>query len=374
MCKAGMTIKSIFRRAAGSAHDAQAFVSEKLDDLSISSASPVKEKDPNFGTNPIIKTFYEGKGSCGDQYNWVETPPKQLKEKTARAYDRVAIKLYKIKDLEQNTIGGRTPLKIHSIEIQSPLLVTALKPIVKEVGVFLDEHDTAKFDEPFKPLFFCYDKIFALRDKATNDVVFKDHLALLTQLMIDVFGGIRKKLRSLQQSQLINFKLAWTYFPKGSILFCGAEDCERLFRVLDTAYVCDREGKRLEISCEHIVFTGVTFEWETTTLQIPAFGGNVPITSLPHYPLDFHPDVNSLKSRLANRGKNVLDYQGLEYREYTGTGLDDRCKKYNVSWCCLQSRSFTHSWGFEIPLGRVPTFSIRPNFASCVFKFSQALK
>ena len=89
-----MTIKGIFRRAAGSAQDAQAFISEKLDDLSITSSLTAQEKDPNFGTNPIVKTFYEGKGSCGGQYNWVETPPKQLKEKTARAYDRVAIKLY----------------------------------------------------------------------------------------------------------------------------------------------------------------------------------------------------------------------------------------------------------------------------------------
>ena len=246
-----------------------------------------------------------------------------------------------VKDLDQDTVGGRTPLKIHSIEIQSPILVSALKPIVEEVGIFLDEHDAAKFHEPFKPLFFCYDKILALRDQAAKDPIFKDHLALLTQLMNELFGTMRKKLHSLKQSQLITFKFAWTYFPKGSVLFCGAEDCERLFRVLDTAYICDREGDRLDISCEHIIFTGMTFEWEITTLKIPAFSGNVPITSLPHYPLEFNTDVEGLKARLATRGKNVLDYQGLEYREYTGTGLDDRCKKYNVScqWSLLWFRS-----------------------------------
>ena len=326
-----MTIKSIFRRAADSTSNAQAFISEKLDDLSITSSPPLQEKDPNFGTAPIIKTLYPGKGSSEGCYNWVETPPKQLKEKTARAYDRVAIKLYKIRDPDRDTIAGRSPLKTHAIDIQSPLLVAALKPIVEEVGFYLDENDVAKFAEPFKPLFFCYDKILALREQVSRDVVFKEHLELLTQLMTDLFGEMRKKLRSLRQSKLINFTLAWTYFPKDATLFANSGDCERLFRVLDTAYVCDADGKRLELMCERMVFTGMTFDWKNAVLSIPAFGGNRPITDLPNYPLEFHADVQGLKKRLTVRGKKVLDYQGLEYREYTGTGVDDKCKKYNVS-------------------------------------------
>lgn len=197
--------------------------------------------------------------------------------------------------------------------------------------MFLDEHDVAKFMEPFKPLYFSYDKIFNLRHHATKDPVFQSHLELLTDLMVNMFGAMRKKLHSLRQSQLINYELAWTAFPKGSILFCGAGDCDRLFRALDTNYKCDGEGKRLEVLCEHIVFNGVDFDWEPTVLKIPAFGGNVPITCLPHYPLEYHTNVENLKTRLADRGKKVLDYQGLEYREYTGIGLAEKCKKYNVS-------------------------------------------
>lgn len=321
----------MFRRASAYKHNAQSYISEKLDDMSITSSSQVQETDPDRGTSPIVKTFYEGKGSGNGHYNWVESPPKQLKDKTAKAYDRVAIKLYKVKDPQQNTVAGRTPLKNHSIDIQSPVLVAALKPIVQEAGAFLDEYDIAKFAEPFKPLFFCYDKIFALRQQVTKDPILQNHLELLTGLIADLFGNARKKLRSMRQSQLINYELAWTYFPKDSILYCGAGDCERLFRVMDTAYLKDSTGERIEILCEHVVFTGVTFDWKTTTLEIPVFSGNVPITSLPHYPLEFHTDINSLKARLVARGKKVLDFQGLEYREYAGTGLSDKCKKYNVS-------------------------------------------
>lgn len=299
----------MFRRVTASKHKAQTFISEKLDDMSITPSSQVQETDSDRGTSPIVKTFYEGKGSGNGHYNWVESPPKQLKDKTVKAYDRVAIKLYKVKDPQQNTVAGRTPLMNHSIDIQSPLLVAALKPIVRGAGVFLDEHDIAKFAEPFKPLYFCYDKIFALRQQVTKDPIFQNHVELLTELIAELFGTARKKLRSLRQSQLINYELAWTYFPKDSILFCGAGDCERLFRILDTSYLCDSAGERMEICCEHIVFTGVTFKWKTTTLEIPAFGGNVPITSLPHYPLEFHTDINTLKARLVTRGRRSSTFK-----------------------------------------------------------------
>src|SRR5450432_2805959 len=102
-------------------------ISEKASDSSGASSwtlgkkvSPVPgsaepEKDPNFGADPVIKTFYEGKNSRNGNYDWVETPPKQLNKKVAKAYDRVGIKVYKIKDAEKPTISGRTPLKIHAI-------------------------------------------------------------------------------------------------------------------------------------------------------------------------------------------------------------------------------------------------------------------
>ena len=51
----------------------------------VSSTPNMQGKEPSFGTNPVIKTFYPGKGSHQGRPNWVETPPKQLKEKIAKA-------------------------------------------------------------------------------------------------------------------------------------------------------------------------------------------------------------------------------------------------------------------------------------------------
>lgn len=327
-----MAFKNMLRRALTSdtPFNFNDSASTTLDGYPLKSPLPtpaIQGKEPTFGTNPVIKTFYAGK-SNGCDVNWVETPPKQLKQKVSKAYDRVAIKVYKLSDPEQPTIGGRTPLKIQQIEFQSPMLVAALKDIVEHEGIFLEAHETATFTSPFKPLFFSYDNIIAAYNEAFPGSVLKEHLQLLTQLMAELFGNMLIQLRHLRDSKLISFKLAWTYFARDSIIYCGAEDCERLFRVVDTEY--QQNPPALSVSCRHIVFTGATFEWTITNLKIPAFGGNLPITSLPNYPLTYHANASLLKSNLIARGKKALNYQGLNYCEYAGTGISG-LERHNVS-------------------------------------------
>jgi hypothetical protein len=158
-------------------------------------------KDPEFGTSATIKTFYEGKRSGGGHYNWVDTPPKQLNEKVARNNSRVAIKIFKLKDHEQPTISGKTPLKIHEVEVQSQMLVAALKDIVKEQGMHLEVTEPAKFQEPFKPLFFCYDTIMALCEKSKSSGMMSQHLQLLAGVMEELFKGFMGRLKHLNASK-----------------------------------------------------------------------------------------------------------------------------------------------------------------------------
>lgn len=294
---------------------------------------PAVGKDPEFGTSANIKTFYEGKRSGGGHYDWVETPPKQLNEKVARNNSRVAIKIFKIKDHEQPTISGKTPLKIHSVEIQSQILVAALKDIVKEQGMYLEVTEPAKFQEPFKPLFFCYDKIMALCQKSKSTGLMKQHLHLLAGVMEELFESFMSHLRHLNASKLISYKLAWTYFPKDEMIYCGTRDCERVARVVSTQYVT-HPAPAMMVACEEIAFNGEKFDWKPLGLEIPYFGGNLPVNELPHYPLSFHEDAPGIKERLTTRAKKVLDYQELTYCDYTGVGLlKSQCgfQRHNVS-------------------------------------------
>ena len=302
------------------------------DEKALPSKTPIptpatQEKESTFGTNAIIKTFYEN-----HKKGWVETPPKQTSSKTTKVYDRVAIKVYKKVDSTKPVINGKPALYISAVDIQSPLLVAALKDIFKPLGTFLEIHETAKLTAPFKPLYFGYDSIIDLYDRTYNDTVLKEHLHLLKELLNDLFGDTMTRLKNLRESGFICYDLAWTYFPKGSIVYCGAKDCERLYRVLDTSYDGKNRGV-MTVSGQEIAFNGTKFEWRPASVEIKAFNGNIPITSLKDYPLSFHKNPEQVKAKLIERGKLVLEYQDLKYRECIGIGISDdpQIKKHNVS-------------------------------------------
>ena len=83
-----MAFKKLLRRSAVT--DAYVYQAPSEKSNGFPSGDPLsmpgmQGKEPSFGTDPVIKTFYPGKGSSQGRPNWVETPPKQLKEKVAKA-------------------------------------------------------------------------------------------------------------------------------------------------------------------------------------------------------------------------------------------------------------------------------------------------
>ncbi|KAF2419775.1 ATPase [Tothia fuscella] len=239
--------------------------------------------------------------------------------------------------MEKPVVGGSFALKFHMLEIQSPVLVSALKDIVKKEDVHLEATETATFKHPFRPLWFCTEQILALQKTTAEGTTLRIHLNLLVQLLGQIFGGMRQHLKHLQTSGLASFKLLWTYYPKDSIIYSPDKDCERLYKVVDTEIKVCKGNPVLFINVKEISFDGDSFIWKQDVLAIPSFEGNRPITELEHYPLSLHPDPEDVKTRLIARGKKVLDYQGLTYCGYSGLGifnddtLDIHDEKHNVS-------------------------------------------
>lgn len=208
-------------------------------------------------------------------------------------------------------------------------------------GTYLETSEPAKFQEPFKPLFFSYDKIVALYNSTPGSGLPKQHLKLLVQVIDELFGSFMTHLKALNASALISYKLAWTYFPKHTPIFYGTKDAERICRVVSTEYVCGREPA-LNVHCEEIAFDGEAFEWRALTVAIEPFAGNRPVTDLACYPLTFHQTAEMVKERLTERAKKALDYQELTYCEYTGVGLmPTQCgiQRHNVSFALHPSSS-----------------------------------
>ncbi|KAK1251345.1 hypothetical protein MKX07_005900 [Trichoderma sp. CBMAI-0711] len=296
---------------------------------------PKSDKDTSFGSSPTIKTLYDKNTSDAyTTHEWVDYPPKQMSKSAARAQDRVAIKVYKVRDPRKPCISGRIPLKYHKIEVQNPTLVAALAPIVKKENCHLDINEMATFEEPFRSLWFCQDDIKDLYKKTASPDPLKAYLKLLVQVLDDLFREMISKRRNIQKSRLVDFRTAWTLSPRGSTVYSFGINAEFLAKVDGTVYVNKNSGNSLQVKAKVLKFTGDKFVWQEVILPIPEFEGNRPIVELGHYPLEFHSSPEDVKRRLTGRGRKVLDLQGLRYCLYNGIALHNTGKdcyeKHNV--------------------------------------------
>ncbi|EEH50656.2 uncharacterized protein PADG_06735 [Paracoccidioides brasiliensis Pb18] len=290
------------------------------------------EKEFEQGLDAVVKTLYEGKNGREGFYDWQDYPPRQqMSKKAAKENDRVAIVVYKVKDLSKPVISGRFSLKYHSIGIQSPVLISALKDILKKEEIYLEGSEVAKFEDPFTPLYFRSDEITEMYKTAEPGSVLRAHAELLLKLMGDMFSETKIRVKRLQESGLVSWALAWAYFPRGSYLYSWDANREILLQVLDTVYRTEGFKRHLLIRCRAIVFDGQNFTWEEEHFKIPHFSGNMPVTDLPHYPLRFCENPEAVISRLKARATNVLDLQGLHYKSYTDVALDCMGRKHNVN-------------------------------------------
>ncbi|KAF2177318.1 P-loop containing nucleoside triphosphate hydrolase protein [Zopfia rhizophila CBS 207.26] len=309
---------------------------DKLKPATLSTATAPKEQS-TLGADVVTKTFYEGKNSDNTFFNWVDYPPRQISKSAAKAQDRVAIKVYKVKDKAKPVMVGKFALKHHMVEIQSPVLVAQIKDVMRKEGVHLDVNEVAVFKEPFRALYFCWEEIkgiykaaAAADEKGERTSNVKALLALLLGVMQDIFSEVRAKVKHLQAAGLVSYKEAWTYFPTDSTVYSWGTNCELLCKVKDAVYkTAGKCGPALLVSAKVIDFNGKGFIWKDVDLEIPKFEGNMPVVEMPHYPLRFHEDAEGVNRKLLERGRRVLDFQGLTYCSYNGVGIYKESRKLN---------------------------------------------
>ncbi|KAL1836218.1 hypothetical protein VTJ49DRAFT_5413 [Mycothermus thermophilus] len=308
----------------------------KKTDLKISSplVPAASSKNAELGANVSVKELYEGPHSRRGQYHWVDYPPRQMSKSAAKAQDRVAIKVYKIKDREKPVISGRYSLRYHQVEIQNPQLVAAVAEILKKQDRHLDVRENAMFQYPFQDLYFGYDDMVAKhQDLVDNDPnnSLRPFLLLLIRLLDDIFADTRVKSSALRAENLTNYKLLWTLFPRDTTVISWGDNCELLLKVTETVYM--EEPRTFIIKGKVLRFDGRAFLWEDYSVNIRPFAGHRPITELAAYPLEFHESPDEVRARLTARGRKVLDYQGLTYVNYHGVALhtdEKMVEKHNV--------------------------------------------
>lgn len=303
---------------------------KEIDSFNSSSSEVKKPVEVAPTTLMKVRHWYEGPKSfpCDDTWDWKDYPPKSMSESVAKSLEEYTIAVYKIKDKGKTAVGSRYPLMGHQVFIHERLLVEAVAPIFKKFGTHVNVEQSIKVKAPFVPLYLGMPDFLALHKATPDDTALKRLLEILIKVLDDLFFTIKKEVRSLRAQGLINFEHAWTYFPAGTIVYTYGRNSEMLSEVVEYGPPSTQE---LKLVVKVLTFDGSGFVWRRTTLSIPAFRGNIPITELSHYPLEFHADPASVRRQLTERGKRVLDLQGLHYQMYDGIAQEpDQGAAHNV--------------------------------------------
>ena len=266
--------------------------------------------------NTRIQTFYEGPWKDKDQQfiNWVEKQPMQIPKTAQARYDKAIVRIYKVKDYSvENTIGGLTPMKLASITVSSPSIVAAIEPILAEAASRPADKETMRFYHPFIELYFSYTRILEVADEQNPQTEAGAQMKVFVQVLKDLLGERFAKVATLQSMNQISYDYIWAIFPKDIIVYSRVEDSDRLFQVVNVNW----SGSHWQIKCRYVQFNGVKFGMLSHSFRLLPFQGARIISDLHIYPIGFSPDP-TLERKLLVRGREVLNYQDTEYRQYVG--------------------------------------------------------
>jgi hypothetical protein len=219
------------------------------------------------------------------------------------------------------------------LTVNSPQLLNAFK---NTIGYYPAE--PSHFDEPititdpFSVLFHYREELAAYRT-VTDDDTTKLHIDLLVEFLNEELSEDMNTARKLTAAGFITFPLLWTIFKPGQLLHKTVGGHSWLYRLEKTNYAKHAtKGNYFEV---HGLYTGydgdkvgkakeIEIIWEKMDCSTPT-----EITELPVFPAAFLGDIESLKVKLADRGKRFLELKGRHVKRYDGTFMYHRTPGYD---------------------------------------------
>ncbi|KAH8777124.1 P-loop containing nucleoside triphosphate hydrolase protein [Hyaloscypha sp. PMI_1271] len=293
-----------------------------------------KPRVETFGKKSEIKNFYANPSDDKGADRWIEwAPPSHVLSRRVK-WEGFAIQVYR-ESSKLAQWGNNSDFVIRHITLLSPYLRSELKDVLEGYGVVFDR-DSVTLDWPLQPLFFARHHIAGLKE-TVQDGNASAHLDLLYNLMEHELAGILDETEDLEKEKQITHALLWTLFPKRTIVVTDINGTYRGYRVLKTGPGGDSS---FIIECEYVRFDGVRFGYLTENLHIRYFEGKRDITNLEVYPLASAIDHKAIRDGLINRGRRVLDFQGIHYMRYLN--LDGRTTEV------VESGGSADMWGDNV--------------------------
>ena len=162
-------------------------------------------------------------------------------------------------------------------------------------------------------------------EKKTPDAGLTSAIGSALEYIAEKFGWLQANLESLLAKGEITHDLLWVLFPPGTTVVSQ----ENYLKVLQASKVTGGEygesqeqGRFYKVESDEIHHTGTRFGWMEVVHKISSFEGSKKIINLSFYPLKFHPDAESIRSNLIERGRKYVEItQTPTYQEYSDVGI-----------------------------------------------------
>lgn len=309
-------------------------------------------KYANPGTLCGVHNVYRTKPDENNRTSWTKELPETI---IVPAEDAESAQ-YALIVRNVKCYTGRKSLSIHSIVIQSEFLKTFLGKVLEGYPGVTATLERFEFTAPFKPLVHRWESFLKAREDNSLDETTKQHVDLLHQILEAELRDILAQKKDLIRNGVITHSLLWTLFEPDDVVIANIGGRQHAYLFTDDGINCRTKAIILEV--KFIDFDGHDFGYYDDMFEVPVFLGTAPITSLPAFPLRYHPDKEAIREQLIARGKIWEQHKGYHFKQYEGTATgfleDDKTKKYHVkSRIIIDAEAFsvfhpTHSvtvWG-----------------------------
>ncbi|KAJ7362562.1 P-loop containing nucleoside triphosphate hydrolase protein [Mycena albidolilacea] len=187
----------------------------------------------------------------------------------------------------------------------------------------------------FKPEIFlaCLPNLIAYRDaltcrKRSSELESRllSSVDLLISFVLAQFGSTIANIERLTSQGMITFDLLYTTFLPRTLVVarCAITGLERIYLLRHSSCTIIDGIPECHLELEGVDFIdhsngNLTLGYVSTSRTLGHFVGSVPISSLPVFPLKFHPREAELRETVLQRGQKWIDLIGVHHMEYNGT-------------------------------------------------------
>lgn len=271
------------------------------------------------GTISKAVNLYEGQPDRRGKVSWTRAYPGDLEDPPENAESEQ----YALLIRNKKCYDGRKKLEMHSLVVQSNKLKNLLGQVFKWYPGLMTNLEKVKFSPPFEPFVHRWEQFAKAREEETDEVT-KKHVELLWGILeAELHDEIREKNDHVANG-VVSFDKIWTIFEPGVHIF-GKDEAgnERVYRLKEGHYAQNEcLGTYYHLNVEYVDFDGNRFGVGTKAIPVTAFAGTHDITGLQAFPLNFHPEAESVRERVTERGHIFEQLKGYHFKHYEGLALE----------------------------------------------------